>query len=397
VPRSAAAARAAGKPLPAGAGRARLAVGTIFFVNGLLLASWLPHIPAVKARLVLSDAELGWLLLAMAAGAVGALPLSGWLIARNGSRRMTSACAIALCLALPLPVLAPTVALAALALLLLGAANALLDVSMNAQAVEAERHHARAIMSSFHALFSAGGLAGAALASAAMAAGAGDVTHVVVAATASLLTVAIALPALLPSRPDPTASGGPVLVRPRGRLAHLGALAFCGLVAEGAIGDWSAVYLRDGLGTSPALAALGFAAFSLAMAAGRCGGDALVRRFGAERVLRSSALVAAAGLAAALIVASPTAGIVGFGLVGIGIANVIPILFSAAGGIPHVQPGMGIAAVATAGYAGFLTGPPVIGFVSDRSGIGSGMAVVSALCAVIACAARAVRSPSVRD
>src|SRR5262249_15149867 len=158
----------------------------------------------------------------------------------------------------------------------------------------------------------------------------------------------------------------------------------CGLVAEGAMGDWSAVYLHDGLGTSAATAALGFAGFSLAMAAGRGGGDALVRRLGAERTLRWSALVAAVGLAAALAVASLSAGIVGLGLVGLGIANVIPILFSAAGRIPHVQPGMGLAAVATAGYAGFLTGPPVIGFVADLGGIGMGLAIVSALCALVA-------------
>jgi fucose permease len=128
------------------------------------------------------------------------------------------------------------------------------------------------------------------------------------------------------------------------------------------------------------------------MAAGRGGGDALVRRLGAERTLRWSALVAAVGLAAALGVASPIAGIAGFGLVGLGIANVIPILFSAAGRIAHVQPGMGIAAVATAGYAGFLTGPPVIGFVADLGGIAAGLAIVSVLCAVIACSAGAARA-----
>jgi fucose permease len=382
------AARASEQPLQVVAGRARLAVATIFFVNGVVLASWVPHIPAVKARFGLSDTGLGFLLLAMAAGALTALPVSGWLVGRFGSRTMTTACALALCVALPLPVLAASVPLAALALLFLGAANALLDVSMNAQAVEVERRQARPIMSSFHALFSAGGVAGAAAAGSAMAAGAGDVTHVLGASAVSLLAVLAALPALLPSPPD-TARSGPVLVRPRRRLARLGMLAFCGLVAEGAMGDWSAVYLHDGLGTSPATASLGFAAFSLAMTAGRGGGDALVRRLGGERTLRWSALVAAVGLAAALVAASPMAGIVGFGLVGLGIANVIPILFSAAGRIPQLQPGMGIAAVATAGYAGFLTGPPVIGFVADLGGIAAGLAIVSVLFALIACAAGA--------
>lgn len=369
--------------------RARLAVSTIFLVNGAVLASWLPHIPAVKARLGLSDGTLGILLLAMAAGAITALPLSGWLVGRYGSRALTSACALALCLALPLPLLAPTLALAALALVLLGASNALLDVAMNAQAVEVERRQGRAIMSSFHALFSAGGLLGATLAGAAMAFGAGDVSHVVGAAVVSLIAVGLSLPRLLPSPPSSVRSAA-VLVRPRGRLARLGALAFCGLVAEGAMGDWSAVYLHDGLGSSTAVAALGFAAFSLAMAAGRALGDVLVARFGPGYVLRTSAGIAALGLTAALLVATPGAGIVGFGLVGLGIANVIPILFSAAGGSSQAQPGAAIAAVATAGYAGFLTGPPVIGFVADWAGIGAGLGVVSLLCVMIACGGRSV-------
>jgi len=375
---------------PARAGRARLAVSTIFFVNGVVLASWVPHIPAVKARFALSDGALGFLLLAMAVGAVVALPLSGWLVGRHGSRAMTSACAVALCLVLPLPLLAPSVAAAGLALALLGACNALLDVSMNAQAVEVERRHRHAIMSSFHALFSGGGLIGAVLAGSVMALGAGDVSHVLGAAFVSLLAVATSLPHLLPS-PPAAGSQGPVLVRPTGPLARLGALAFCGLLAEGAMADWSAVYLHDGLGSSPATAALGFAAFSLAMAIGRAAGDTIVARFGPEHVLRTSAAMAAVGLTTALLVATPAVGIAGCGLVGLGISNVIPILFSAAGRMPGAQPGAALAAVATAGYAGFLAGPPLIGLVADWAGIGVGLGVVSVLCGLIALRAGAVR------
>jgi len=217
-------------------------------------------------------------------------------------------------------------------------------------------------MSSFHGLFSLGGLAGAALAGVAMAAGMGDVPHVVVTALACVIVVLGCLPFLLPS-PVAAGSPGPVFARPRGALLSLGALAFCGLIAEGAMGDWSAVYLHDTLGSSPALASAGFAACSLAMAAGRFTGDALVRRYGAARVLRVSSTVAAIGLVGALLVGTPASGVVGFGLVGLGVANVIPILFSAAGRVPGTAPGTGIAAVATTGYFGFLVGPPVIDFV----------------------------------
>jgi len=370
--------------------RARLAVSTFFLVNGILLASWVPHIPAVKERHGLTDGQLGLLLLCMAIGAIVALPLSGWLVGRHGSRTMTSVAGIALCLTLPLPVLAPTVARAALALVLLGASNAVLDVSMNAQAVEVEHRYGRAIMSSFHALFSAGGLVGAALAGGAMAAGAGDALHVVAAAAASLGAVTLALSGLLP-RPGSPDRPGPILARPTGPLARLGALAFCGLLAEGAMADWSAVYLHDSLGSSAAVAAFGFAAFSLAMAAGRATGDRLVARFGPDPVLRTSATVAAGGLAGALVLAHPAAAIAGCGLVGLGISNVIPILFSAAARAPGVHSGAAIAAVATCGYAGFLVGPPAIGFVADAVGMGPALGIVSGLCALIALRADAVR------
>jgi fucose permease len=178
-------------------------------------------------------------------------------------------------------------------------------------------------------------------------------------------------------------SPGTVFARPTGALLGLGALAFCGLLAEGAMGDWSAVYLHDSLGSSSALAAAGFAAFSLAMAAGRFGCDRLVVHFGSGLVLRASSTVAAIGLAVALLIGLPTAGIVGCGLVGLGISNVIPILFSAAGRVRGVQAGTALAAVATTGYFGFLAGPPLIGLAAEVSGLRVALGIVSAHCALI--------------
>ena len=366
---------------------ARRAVSTIFFVNGAVLASWLPHIPAVKARHAISDGQLGIVLLSMAVGAMGALPLAGWLVARAGSRLVTSVAAIALCLALPLPLVSPSIMLLALALVVLGACNATLDVAMNAQAVLVEERYARPIMSTFHGLFSLGGLAGAAVAGSVMTLGVHDLPHVVGTAIVSLVVVGGSLRSLMPSA-EQHASPGRVFARPTGALLGLGALAFCGLLAEGAMGDWSAVYLHDTLGSSPALAAAGFAAFSLAMAAGRFGGDRLVARFGPERVLRASSAVAALGLAAALVIGRPIAGIVGCGLVGLGISNVIPILFSAAGRMPGIHAGTALAAVATTGYFGFLAGPPVIGLAAELWGLRLALGIVSVLCALITVGAR---------
>src|SRR5215470_19122077 len=297
--------------------RSRLAVSTIFLVNGVVLASWVPHIPAVKAAHALSDGALGLVLLAMAVGAVLALPLAGWLVGRAGSRRVTTVAALALCGALPLPVLSPDVPSLALSLLFLGACNATLDVAMNAQAVAVEQQHGRAIMSSFHGLFSLGGLTGAAVAGGLMTLGIESVPHVTGTALLCLVAVGCSLRSLVPSAAPP-GGAGPVFARPRGVLLRLGALAFCGLLAEGAMGDWSAVYLHDTLGSSSAAAAAGFAAFSLGMAAGRFTGDRLVVRYGPTHVLRVSGSTAALGLTLALLVGVPVAGVIGCGMVGLG-------------------------------------------------------------------------------
>jgi predicted MFS family arabinose efflux permease len=176
----------------------RAAVAVFFFINGAVLASWVPHIPAIKTRHMLSDGALGGVLLSMAAGSVLALPVAGWLVGWLGSRVMTAAAGIALCLALPLPVVSPSVALLSLSLGLLGACNGLLDVSMNSQAAEVEHRVGRPIMSSFHALFSLGGVAGALMAGRAMVSGIGDVAHVGVAAAVALSAVGLALPASWP-------------------------------------------------------------------------------------------------------------------------------------------------------------------------------------------------------
>jgi len=367
--------------------RARVAVASIFFVNGAVLASWVPHIPAVKSRLGAGEAALGWALLAMAAGAVVALPLAGWLVGRFGSRVMTLSAAAAFCLAMPLPVFSPSLPVLALSLAVLGALNGLLDVSMNTQAAALERAVGRPIMSSFHALFSTGGMVGALGASGAMAAGSGDASHVITAAVLMLGVVALAARRLLPSEDE---RPGPAFVRPSRALVGLGMLAFFGLLAEGAMADWSAVYLRETLGSSLAVAATGFAAFSLAMAVGRFMGDMLVSCFGARAVLRGSGSVAAAGLGGALLIGHPLAGIIGCALVGLGIANIIPVLFSAATRVAKTEPGTALAAVATIGYGGFLSGPPLIGITAEAAGLPVALGLVSAACVLVAVLAGSV-------
>ncbi len=367
--------------------QSRRAVTAVFFVNGAVIASWVPHIPAVKSRHALSDGQLGVVLLAMAASSVLALPTAGWLVGRFGSRAMTTMAGLALCLALPLPVVSGGVGALALSLVLLGAANGTLDVSMNAHALAVERRYERPIMSSFHAFFSLGGAAGATVAGTAMWLGVGDTTHVAIAAGAGVVVILAARRRLLVESTSDARPAG-VLGWPAPALLFLGVPAFAALLAEGAMADWSAVYLHESLAAGPALAATGFAAFSLAMTVGRLNGDQIVGRLGPARALRASGVLASGGLGAALLIDSQPAAVVGFGLVGLGIANIIPVLFSAAGQAGGASEGSSLAAVATPGYLGFLAGPPLIGLAAEHSSLPAALGIVCVACAVVTVGAR---------
>ncbi len=368
---------------------ARRAVLAIFFVNGGLVASWVTYIPSIKERFSLSEAALGLTLLAVAAGSLLSLALVGGLIARLGSRLVTMVATAACCVTLPPLVLAPAFPVLVLSLLLFGMFVAAMDVAMNAQAVAVEERYERPIMSTFHALFSTGGLAGAVVAALLLRWGIGAWTHMLGAALILGAVATLALPHLLPSGVD-KASDEPVFVRPSGPLLSLGLLAFFAMVSEGAMADWSAVYLRTSLGADAGLAATGYAAFSLAMAAGRFAGDALRARVHEVQLVRMSGLLAALGLGAALLVAHPAAVLLGFGCVGLGLANIVPVLFSAAGRAPGMGAGSALAAVATAGYFGFLAGPPLIGFVAEATTLAAGLGVVVVFTALVALRAGSV-------
>jgi fucose permease len=329
----------------------------------------------------------------MALGALVGIPVSGWASARIGTRTVIAASAGLFFAALPLPILAPSLPGLAGALFVLGAGNGALDVAMNAQAIAVESQARRPIMSSLHGLWSLGGLLGAGATAVALAAGVGALPHLV-AATAVLGTAtALATTRLLPATADLRADG-PRFIRPSRAALGLGAVAFLALLSEGAMGDWSAVYLQHSLGTTGATAALGFAAFSSMMAAGRFCGDALVARFGDESVVRRSTTGAALGLGVALVLTHPLVAILGFAAVGFGIANLIPIVFRAAATLPGVPAGHGIAAVGTLGYVGFLAGPPLIGLAAELVTLPVALGLVVAALGWTAHGARYVRAPT---
>lgn len=369
---------------------ARRAVALLFLANGAALASWVPRIPAAQQQLHLSVGVLGLALLGAPAGALVAMPLGGLLIGRFGSRAVVRVAALCLCAALPLPVLAPNLALFVLALAALGASNAAMDVAMNAHGVAVEREYGRPIMSSFHALYSIGGLVGAGAAGVVAGLGVGARTHLIGAALVLAALVLVACTTLLTGAREDEQQG-PAFAAPSRVLLTLGIVAFCSMLGEGAVADWSAVYLRSDLRASAGFAAAGFAAFSCAMALGRLFGDRLTLRLGPAAVVCTGGAIASAGLAVALVVDVPLALVLGFACVGAGLSCVVPNVFSAAGRAPGLAPGAGIAAVSTTGYFGFLAGPPAIGLLASLTTLRVGLGIVVLLCAVLALLGRGVR------
>ncbi|MGB3634351.1 MAG: MFS transporter [Rubrobacteraceae bacterium] len=370
----------------------RVAVLGVFSINGLVLGSWFVRIPAIQQELGLSEGLLGLALLAAAIGALASMPLTGALVSRFGSRRIVGVTSLVLSFSVVLPALAPGLLLLAPAVAVVGAANGALDVSMNSQAVAVEKRYGRPIMSSFHAAFSFGGLGGAVLGGLVASAGVEPLTHFSAVAVLCSFAAIVTYRQLLPDSADAAEDGAPAFARPTRALLGLGAISFCVLLGEGAMSDWSAVYLSGPLETGPGFAAAGYAAFSLTMALGRLFGDGLIARFGPARLVRLCGALAAIGLGVALAVAQPVVALVGFACAGIGFSIVFPAALSAAGRTKGMAPGPALAAVSTAGYTGFLIGPPAIGFAAEVFGLGGALYIVVALSGAVVLLAGAVKT-----
>lgn len=345
--------------------KARTAVLIAFFINGAFLATWVSRIPTIQQKLNLSEGALGLVLLGLSVGVLTALSSSGGLIARFGSPKVTLVGGILLAVFLPLLALASHPVLLAIALFLFGAAMSAMDVAMNEQAVLVERQAQKPLMSSFHASFSVGGLIGA-LIGAGMAALPVMIPlfHFLLISAVFLILIFLAYPQFIVVAVEKQETQS-VFRLPHKALWALGAVAFCCSIGEGSMGDWSAVYLTRVLNTDASFAALGFAAYSLTMTTGRFMGDSLTKRWQPERIVRFGGLAAAIGFLTVVLSDSPYLALVGFALIGIGLANIIPLAFSAAGNHPEIPTSVGIAGVATIGYAGFLAGPPIIGLVAE--------------------------------
>ena len=377
---------------------ARMSTAAVFFNQGLIIASWASRIPAIKAAAGLSDGLFGLALLGAPLASIAVMRPAAKIIAKHGSRGLIRASVIANVAAMILLATARNGASLAVALAVLGTVGGTLGIGMNAQGVQIERRYGRPLMIGFHAGYSFGGLAGALLGSVAARSGYSPLRHLALTAIISAALCLAASRWLITGADQPAGPGrrssAARLLRDTPVLWVLGAIVFCMLLSEGAMADWSALFMRDTLGTTAGTAALAYAGFSLMEAVTRLGGNRLIASLGAVATVRAGAALAAISLAIALLVPSPAVAIAGFGLFGFGMAAIAPIAFSAAGNKPGIPSSSALARVMSVGYTGIFVGPALIGVVAQGAGLTVALGIPAALVAGIVVLAPAVRDAS---
>ena len=365
-------------------------VVAVFLVHGLVVSTWVSRIAGVKSALRLSDGALGIALFGSAIGSVTAIPICGWAASRYGSRRTVQWTAAGFASSLLAIALAPNLPVLFAALFIYGAMAGANDVAINAQAVGVEKRLGAPTMSRFHAMFSLGGIIGASAGGVLAASRVTPTFHFVTVAIVILAGVILTRPLMLDTH-DRTQSSARISLRtPPRALMLLSAIGFCIFLSEGAIADWTAVYIKQVLKTGEGMAAAGYAAFSAAMTIFRLAGDTITARLGRAWTIRGGGIVAACGLALVVPADSPFTALAGFAAAGAGFSSIIPVVFAAGGRIRAVPEAVGVATVSGLGYLGFLVGPPLIGFVSEATSLRSGLLVVVILSAVAAVLVSAV-------
>ena len=372
----------------------QVAVTSVFVVHGLLFASWTAHIPGVQDRLGLTYGTLGIALLGAPAGSICAMVASSYLIPRLGSRRVVQIALVGYCATAPVVGICASLPALMGALLVWGAFQGSLDVAMNTQGITAERASGRRLMSGLHGSWSIGSFAGAGIGALAVGAGITLTPQLLVLGTLALLAAGLLTTRMLPDAAawpgtagTPHDAGNPApraASRWSGGMLLLGAIAFASMLCEGAAANWASVYLSGPLHAPGAVPGLGYAAFALAMLIVRLSGNRLLSRYRPDRLLPLLALVATAGFTAALVIASPAAALAGFACLGIGLASVVPTVFSAAGRIPGLHPGTAVATVSACGWTGFVCGPPLIGHLASLASLPLALGLLPFLTAFVA-------------
>jgi MFS family permease len=365
----------------------------LFLQHGLVVSTWVSRIPAIKSSLAMPNGIFGLTLLSSAFGAVAFIPVAGIMIGRYGSKLVAVVCGVGFCLSLIPLALAPNVWALAASLFVYGAFAASMDVSMNAQGVEVEREMGKPTMSRFHGMFSLGGMVGASLGGLVAAHGFNPLPHFAVSACLNIIATVAVFPLLLDTHNDPHSGDHrlpfnkipPVLFA-------LSAIGFCILLAEGAMADWTAVYLRQNMHAGEGTAAAGYAVFSASMAICRLMGDFITARLGPLRTVRTASLLAGFGLTCALAVPKPEWALPGFAIAGMGFSVIIPLVFGGGGRVKGIKSGAGIATVTGIGYIGFIVGPPAIGFASDLITLRFALGIVVACCVLSALLAGSMKA-----
>ncbi|MGO2200371.1 MFS transporter [Pseudomonas helleri] len=367
---------------------AQLSTRLTFFIAGLCTASWAPLVPLVKARAAIDEGVLGLLLLCLGLGSISAMPVTGFLVGRYGCQRVIVVATLIMALSLPLLAWLSGVTALAIAIVVFGIGLGMLDCAMNVQAVMVSEASARPIMSSFHGLYSLGGILGALGMTALLAAGLSPLAAVLCVVGLTLVTLIKAAPNLLPYGSE---GDTPFFALPRGKVLFLGGLCFIVFIAEGAMLDWSGVFLVSLRGMDSAYGGLGYAAFATAMTGSRLAGDWMVTRFKPARVVVMGSLCASLGIVFSLLTSSWSFSLLGYALVGVGCANIVPVLFSAVARQTHMPQGTAVPAMTTLGYAGVLMGPALIGFVAHASSLQLALGLVAIALLGVAATAKSVQ------
>ncbi len=359
-----------------------------YLIAGIGIAAWAPLVPYAKVRANLDEGTLGLLLLCLGVGSILAMPISGALATRFGCRRVLSGGTILICLALPLLATMTSLPWLVAALFLFGAGLGTVDSTVNLQAVIVERASGKTMMSGFHGMFSLGGIIGAAGVSALLGLGLSPLGATLVVNGVLLVALFKAAPHLLPYGSE---SSGPAFAIPHGVVLFIGILCFIVFLAEGAVLDWSAVFLTTERAVDTAYAGLGYAAFALTMTVGRLTGDSVVHRLGAKRVIIYGGSIAAAGFLLATLAPMWQAALLGYALVGAGCSNIVPVLYTAVGKQTLMPEAIAVPAITTIGYAGILAGPALIGFVAHGSSLSIAFGLIAISLVAVAASGKVLK------
>lgn len=369
----------------------RWAVAAVFFIQGLAFASWASRIPTIQQKLNLTESGLGAVLLALPIGLMLSLPVSGWLITKAGSRVVVIIGAMLYSLVLVTVGLAGTTLQLVGGLFLFGFAGNLVNIAINTQAIGVEALYKKSIMASFHGVWSLAGFLGAAFGTVMIGAGIVPYQHFLVVLVIAWLVVALSARFYLKDDHNHNPNQ-PLFVKPDKALVYLGLIAFCSMICEGAMFDWSGVYFKKVVQAENAWVGAGYTAFMSTMALSRFLADGFTRKMGLKRVLQLSGVLTASGLILAVIFPHIITAIIGFLLVGAGVSSVVPLVYGAAGKSSVMSPGMALAAVSSIGFLGFLFGPPVIGLIAGATNLQVSFAIIAIMGLLITLLATKVKN-----